>query len=331
MVGGSSTAPSATAVSMSPKSRTKSVYASSPSKTSQTHSAMRGEASAAFFKSETPSIGTASRAMASCAFLGRVRIRRRTLTHLSDMPISSAMALFVVSFSSFASSSTPSASSTLFSCSRWMFSTRAIVRALPLVLTWPGSSLMPSSFAARRRRSPARSMNLPPSIGLTLSGSIRSLAEMLFPSLLRAFGSKLFRALCPSWTTILSTGIIKGIAVAIAVSFWCSPPPDAGAGEPAPAREACDHRGGAGSREGGELEAPLDRLAAHRAGAQPCGLTAVVGEHHRQLGFGLEARLDEEAATVAVARVVVDEDLAADPSTDQDALLLGEAVAAEFV
>src|SRR5215203_1673113 len=79
----------------------------------------------------------------------------------------------------------------------------------------------------------------------------------------------------------------------------------------------------AGSREGGELEAPLDCLAAHRAGAQTCGLTAVVGDHHRQLGFGLEARLNEEAPALAVARVVVDEDLAVDASTDEDPLLIG--------
>jgi hypothetical protein len=51
---------------------------------------------------------------------------------------------------------------------------------------------------------------------------------------------------------------------------------------------------------------------------------AVVGEHHRQLRFRLESRPDEEAAAVVIARVVVDEHLAVDPSTDEDALLVGE-------
>ena len=100
---------------------------------------------------------------------------------------------------------------------------------------------------------------------------------------------------------------------------------------PPPHANACDPGGGAGLREGGELEAPLDRLAAHRAGAKAGSLAPVVGEHHRQLRFRLEARIDEEAAAVGVARVVVDEDLAVDAPADQDALLVGEALPAEFV
>ena len=47
--------------------------------------------------------------------------------------------------------------------------------------------------------------------------------------------------------------------------------------------------------------------------------------------LGLEARLDEVAATLAVARVVVDEDLALDAAADQDARLVGDGVVAEDV
>ncbi len=57
-------------------------------------------------------------------------------------------------------------------------------------------------------------------------------------------------------------------------------PPDAGAGAPAPAREACDHAGRRLS-EGGQL----DRLPTHRAGAEALGLAAVVRDQDGQLGL----------------------------------------------
>ena len=71
------------------------------------------------------------------------------------------------------------------------------------------------------------------------------------------------------------------------------------------------------------------RREAKRLGTCPMSHDAVVGEQHRQLRLRLESRLDEVATTLAVARVVVDEDLALDTSTDQDARLLGDGVATD--
>jgi hypothetical protein len=93
-------------------------------------------------------------------------------------------------------------------------------------------------------------------------------------------------------------------------------PPDAGVGAPAPAREACDHAGRRLS-EGGQFEGPVDRLRAHRAGAEALGLASVVRDQDGQLALRLEAALNEVVATSAVDRVVVDVDLALDAAADE--------------